>query len=264
MKPRILRLAFFPAAASSSDAMPGMPERTPTSLSRLPLEDSKTPSFLRDWERVGSNQWWCYWNGTANFTDRSDPDTYVFRPPLQATASGVVLGAGDVCAHSTPEEVERVTGELLQWAQKLEVGDEEGEQIRCSCLGSESDYEWAPVLLPWAPGEELSPQAIFSALGAHPVLVAAAHPVKLQGELVGESDWLDPDEEEEGEEEEEIDYNNRLFMQETSGLLEYLSARGPPVVLLAGSEKINPVPLVAVGALGEGLVGGFMSCVVHT
>ena len=44
--------------------------------------------------------------------------------------------------------------------------------------------------------------------------MAAAHPVKLQGELVGESDWLDPDEEEEEEEEEEeIDYGNRLFMQ---------------------------------------------------
>ncbi len=47
--------------------------------------------------------------------------------------------------------------------------------------------------------------------------------------------------------------------------LSLLSRCGePPLAFYAGSEKMNPVPLFVLGKLHDGLVGGFMSTLVHT
>lgn len=82
---------------------------------------------------------------------------------------------------------------------------------------------------------------------------------RLKGNLGGIYDNDSPS----PEEMEEMEYA-ALFGLHTQEVLQMLSRLQAPVVFYAGSEKLNPVPLLAIGMLKEGLAGGFMSAVIHT
>jgi hypothetical protein len=46
-------------------------------------------------------------------------------------------------------------------------GDLTRDDTRCDVYGSETDYPYVPVLIPWPAAEPLTAQAVLKAIGAH-------------------------------------------------------------------------------------------------
>ena len=47
-------------------------------------------------------------------------------------------------------------------------------------------------------------------------------------------------------------------------VLKWVSGKEVPLVFYAGSGKLNPLPFFVLGKMAPGVVGGFISALVHT
>ena len=129
------------------------------------------------------------------------------------------------------------------------------------------------MLLPWPPSEgPVSPEGILKLLGAHPQLLSSI------SDRSSDIQWdcRSGHPEEEGQDEDDEGghlFQSAAIMAEVQKLLSRSSptascegARSSmkTLVFYAGSEKLNPVPFFVLGPISPGLVGGFMSALVHT
>ena len=148
---------------------------------------------------------------------------------------------------------------------------------RCCAFGSESDFRYVPMLLPWPPSEgPIRPEGVLRLLGAHPQLLSSIS--DRSSEVQWDCSRSGGRSEEEGQEgQDEDDDGDHLLFQSAEIMTEVqklLSRSSPtashedssmkPLVFYAGSEKLNPVPFFVLGPISPGLIGGFMSALVHT
>jgi hypothetical protein len=115
------------------------------------------------------------------------------------------------------------------------------ENILCGAHGSEHDYPFIPFVLPWRAEAALTPAAVLDLMGAHPVL--QQHIVELD---VADGPLCAP------------------FGALADTVFAVLAAYAPPICFYAGSDQLNPLPIVWVGRVSETEVGGFLSVLVHT
>lgn len=193
------------------------------------------PRLLREWR----SDWFCYWTGDYGLPADLDKD-FVFKPALQQGEGGLV--SSPLCSPASDAgEVGTTKEDLLALARKLQ---ERG--ALCSEAGSESDYDWLPCLFALPEGERLTAESLLQALGAHQEIRSSARAYE--------------------PEEERLQQMFGDLTEEVFQLLKEKEGEGEQPLLMfhAGSEKLNPVPFFVLSRLADGLVGGFVSAVVHT
>jgi len=232
-------------------------------LERLSLVPDREPEeFLAEYRC----EWYCYWDNS--YGPPPDPTTnYAFKPPLGQSRDGLVAAKDwDLLSQgATEEDALTAASALLDMRAHL---DEAG--VRCSAYGSESDYAFLPILMPFPSAEALTAQAVLHILGAHQQLLGSVRDVTDQVswclEDTGEASGNEEEEEEEDQQLFETRESTRAVHQLLTGRSGTLPGPGgqPPLVFYAGSERLNPVPFFVLGRMASGLVGGFMSVLIHT
>jgi hypothetical protein len=189
-----------------------------------------TPTLVTAWQ----TDWFCYWDGSFGLPENKGQD-FVFKPDLQATEAGLVWSPA--CPIDDRAGAESLKDRLLAFSRELKE-----KSIMCSEAGSESDYHYLPFLASFPAGEELTAEALLERVGAHQ-------------EITSSVCHYEPSDEERLQ---------KLFGDATAEIMGFLGEKGKPLIFHAGSEKLNPVPFFVVGRLADGLVGGFISAVIHT
>ena len=197
-------------------------------------------SLLEEWAGNTPDQpWFCYWTGSFGLP--ADPQTdFVFKPSLEMIA--VNISDRDQCqrvikgplANAPLEETNSACARLCALYQKM-------DDITCDCMGSESEYPYYPIMLSLDANVNFSASSILTALGAHPQLLDS---IILPKEVDEES----------------------LFGSLSKEIYDFLSGVGTqkPLVFYCGSDRLNPVPLFAVGLVTPSVIAGFISGIVHT
>ena len=206
-----------------------------------------------------------YWDESFDWPQDPDPNgRYVFRPRLQYDARHKILHTGKALGPEGAACVDKLVRSGLSGAQQC-------------ALGNEGDDRWWPFVMPWDAGRSVTPAAILAELGAHPELqpVVAFRLVYPTAEQ--ERRFLETgDDAAEDEEDRLADgagageihfwdvFPHAVAASEFRRL--FAGADAGPLLFYAGSERLNPLPVFALGRLapGEGPLGGFLSTVVHT
>ena len=181
------------------------------------------------WRNDASGNWFCYWDGSLDMP-RDRRGDYVFEPPLEVAQCGVVSTgvAGSLTQHAAPFAVYRAMHELLV--------------VLGSCgLGDEGDGLWMPLVVPWDPqAGPVEPGSLLRRLGAHRELVESIC-------VIGEHERAEN-------------------LAEWSNVDPWSSVPHWPKPLLfhAGSDKLNPIPVLEVSHALPGLVVGCIGDVTHT
>ncbi len=113
--------------------------------------------------------------------------------------------------------------------------------VYCGAHGSEHDYPFVPFVLPWRADVAVTPTAILNQLGAHEHIVEHIVEVdETDGSLCAPFGAL------------------------ADAVYAVLATHAPPICFYAGSDQLNPLPIVWVGRVSATEVGGFLSVLVHT
>ena len=217
---------------------------------------------VTEWRNDALGDWFCYWSGDYGMpTDRVA--NYVFDPPLECAPTSLVirprawdLRAGGAAAAS---EVYVIMKQLLA------IVASQGGASRAIGWGDEGDGQWFPFMMPWSRGEDLTPEALLAALGAHP---------EIRSRVLSRS-VVDPDDQMEDEEAMirwRMPLNNEWGAAQRRfrlAIVDFLAQEGfspfpNGCVFHAGSDKLNPVVCFAVAKVREGLVAGFIGGIAHT
>lgn len=205
-------------------------------------------TLLTEWS--GVHGWYCYWDGS--FGTPADPvANYVFAPPLQTGSNGVITSnAHNVQLGEGADKVAAILQGLHQ--QLIAASSENGCQPIMCRWSSEGEYEYFPLLVALGPTVDLSAESLLIAIGAHEKLKCSIHILNVTPEMKGDVPLEDPDN------------DVRLFSGMTSQVFAALGREKTPLVFYCGSGELNPVPFFVVGEFSPGLVGGFVSALVHT
>ena len=206
---------------------------------------------VTEWRNDALGDWFCYWSGDYGMpTDRVA--NYVFDPPLECAPTSLVirprawdLRAGGAAAAS---EVYVVLKQLVA------IVALQGGASRAIGWGDEGDGQWLPFMMPWNRGEDLTPEALLAALGAHP---------EIRSRVLFRS-VVDPDDQIEDEEE---PLNNEWGAAQRRfrlAIVDFLAPFPNGCVFHAGSDQLNPLVCFAVAKVREGLVAGFIGGITHT
>ena len=217
---------------------------------------------VTEWRNDALGDWFCYWSGDYGMpTDRVA--NFVFDPPLECALTSLVirprewdLRAGGAAAAS---EVYVIMKQLLA------IVASQGGASRAIGWGDEGDGQWFPFMMPWSRGEDLTPEALLAALGAHP---------EIRSRVLSRS-VVDPDDQMEDEEAMirwRMPLNNEWGAAQRRfrlAIVDFLAQEGfspfpNGCVFHAGSDKLNPVVCFAVAKVREGLVAGFIGGIAHT
>lgn len=216
---------------------------------------------VTEWRNDALGDWFCYWSGDYGMpTDRVA--NYVFDPPLECAPTSLVirprawdLRAGGAAAAS---EVYVVLKQLVA------IVALQGGASRAIGWGDEGDGQWLPFMMPWNRGEDLTPEALLAALGAHPEIRSRV----LFRSVVDPDDQIEDEEEPLNNEWGAAQRRFRLaivdFLSHRRLFLEGFSPFPNGCVFHAGSDQLNPVVCFAVAKVREGLVAGFIGGITHT
>jgi len=220
------------------------------------IEQALTPAaptgVFAQWRRSNGNGWHCCWS------ESTDPDvTFVFKPPLEQTACGVVRPAAWDYTAPPAREVYRELIKLLALASDTRIGNGR----RGIGWGDQGDGQWIPFLVPWSFDTDgaLTPEALLRKLGAHPEL-SRPGAVTVREWGMGDREWDEYDEEDEDDEVDENDaFRNALnsWLSAWQLMDDPFSAFGhygdPTLVFNVRSSMLNPVPCFAVAQVAHSL-----------
>ncbi|KAK3287288.1 hypothetical protein CYMTET_5193 [Cymbomonas tetramitiformis] len=201
-----------------------------------------------------SSDWYCYWDGSYGLPQVPEVD-FVFKPPLLQSKSGfVVTENSNLFEFATPGDVKSVLSKLKSIQEEFVKHD-----VRCSCFGSESDNPYLPFVVPWSTENQLSrgeiPAVLLRQLGAHEKLRSN---VKICDDLL----FFLPDGGNEDGDFNVIFSDTSVSSPTATQIKELLGDE--PLVFYVGSDDLNPVPLFVVSVVADGLLGGFLSALIHT
>ena len=193
---------------------------------------------IKEW----AGNWSCYWDGS--YETPTDRKTFVFRPCLEMTESGLVRTNGpeadwDLFASSSVADVESAIEELFCIVKSGAHGPKIG-------LGDESDYIWHPFAVSWTNDTAFTAQNLLAKLGAHEQLMSNDSICNLADH---EDVHCDEDE-----------------MTRTGGgnISVFLDKHKDTLYFHTGSKKLNPLVVLAVARVKSHLVTGFIGGIVHT
>ncbi|KAA8497351.1 hypothetical protein FVE85_1080 [Porphyridium purpureum] len=256
---------------------------------RAPRGCTRCASMGAQWD--DPEKWWCYWrmrmrDGPHNRWADPDSEDFAFRPKMPVECSALIRGALAMKEEGTQhDQSERAGAEtaLAQtpsqeaaWAEFLHACKlsqtlgpyvASAEDSRLIMYGNETDSAWNACCFSvderfvqfWQTNRECNAKAVaimfLEALGAHPELVKRTC---VHRKAVDIPDF-------EGHEVEYFETRriHMLFGYAHERVLAFLG--GGFLIISAGSEALNPVPLFVVNLRAEEqLVVGFMSHLYHT
>lgn len=239
------------------------------------------------------SDWYCYWDGSFGLPKDREKD-FIFAPQLTLVNGGVIIPGSCVDAQIFKDNT--VTYKICQTLLDTEARLFQSGRS-CDVLGSESDYDYFPILCPWTTGSipTLSSREgvikILQILGAHSQLIDSVEIVSptdilkyfFVSDTCRDELWINENTNSTTNNEEDLHVEEnikKIVIQDpiVCEMAELLSGRKLNdnkdniydiinencVLFYAGSERLNPVPVLLLGPVGPGLVGGFISAVVHT
>ena len=185
------------------------------------------------WRNDKLGEWYCYWDDSYGMpADRVA--NYVFRPALELVEGGFWVSPSHSLENVELSDVQPIL-DVCQTHATIYIG-----------WGDEGDGMWEPLLLPWKSDTEFTPQNVLKELGAHDQVVGH---VNSFGSSIFRWDGDVPPEERDGP---------------RGAIQTCLDEYEAPLIFVAGSDKLNPVPCFAVVRVKDDLVAGFIGGVVYT